>query len=150
MNGRATLERYSEARRQVSLADRLLISKTDVAEADRVTELTRAVRELNPTASVSADMAPDAVAVATGIGPTEASRRCAVASRAATDLAALAALVAEGRVGRRALEMVHRHTRDTTPETTAAIGAQCMLWQTSPAATDRLTPSSTTALPSRA
>lgn len=62
VNGRATLDRYSEARRQVSLADRLLISKTDVAEADRVTELTRAVRELNPTASVSADMSPEALA----------------------------------------------------------------------------------------
>ena len=54
-------------------------------------------REVRLPAGTVADMAPDAVAVATGIGPTEASRRCAVASRAATDLAALAALVAEGR-----------------------------------------------------
>ena len=55
-------------------------------------------RDVRLPAGTVADMAPDAVAVATGIGPTEASRRCAVASRAATDLAALAALVAEGKV----------------------------------------------------
>ncbi len=78
-------------------------------------------REVRLPAGTVADMAPDAVAVATGLGPTEASRRCAVASRAATDLAALAALVAEGRLGRRALEQVHKHTSDTAPETTAAI-----------------------------
>lgn len=83
-------------------------------------------RDVRLPAGTVADMAPDAVAVATGVGPTEASRRCAVASRAATDLAALAALVAEGRIGRRALEMVHRHTRDTTPETTAAIVAHLL------------------------
>lgn len=78
-------------------------------------------REVRLPEGAVADMAPDAVAVATGIGPTEAGRRCAVASRAATDLAALAGLVAEGRLGRRALEQVHKHTSDTAPETTAAI-----------------------------
>ena len=44
-----------------------------------------------------------------------------MASRSTTDLAPLAALVAEGRLSRRALEQVHKHTRDTTPETTSAI-----------------------------
>lgn len=78
-------------------------------------------REVRLPAGEVAEMAPDAVAVAIGTGPTEAGRRCAVASRAATDLAALAELVAEGRLGRRALEQVHKHTRDTTPETTQAI-----------------------------
>lgn len=68
-----------------------------------------------------AEMAPDAVALAIGVGPTEAGRRCDLAARAATDLADLASLLARGRVSRRSLEQVHRHTRDTDEETTRAI-----------------------------
>lgn len=68
-----------------------------------------------------ADMAPDAVALAIGVGPTEAARRCDLAARASTDLADLTALLASGRVSRRALEQVRKHTRDTDPETTQAM-----------------------------
>ncbi|MDN5717257.1 MAG: HNH endonuclease [Janibacter sp.] len=68
-----------------------------------------------------AEMAPDALALAIGVGTTEADRRCRLAARAATDLAALAALLATGRISRRALEQVHKHTRDTEAETTEAI-----------------------------
>ncbi|KRE35785.1 hypothetical protein ASG73_13890 [Janibacter sp. Soil728] len=68
-----------------------------------------------------AEMAPDALALAIGVGPTEADRRCRLAARAATDLAALTTLLASGRISRRTLEQVHKHTRDTKPETTQAM-----------------------------
>lgn len=68
-----------------------------------------------------ADMAPDTVGVAVGAGPSEAARRCDLAARATTDLADLAALIGEGRLRQRSLEIVERHTRDTRPETTRAL-----------------------------
>ncbi len=68
-----------------------------------------------------ADMAPDTVGVAVGAGPSEAARRCDLAARATTDLADLAALIGEGRLRQRAMEIVERHTRDTRPETTRAL-----------------------------
>ena len=68
-----------------------------------------------------ADMAPDTVGVAVGAGPSEAARRCDLAARATTDLADLVALIGEGRLRQRAMEIVERHTRDTRPETTRAL-----------------------------
>lgn len=70
-----------------------------------------------------ADMASDTVAIAVGAGPWEAGRRCGLAARATTDLADLADLAGDGRLRQRALEVVESHTRDTLPETTAAIVA---------------------------
>lgn len=78
-------------------------------------------RDLRLPEGEVAEMAPDAVALAVGLGPYEAARRCDLAARAATDLADLAALMASGRLGRRALEQVHKHTRDTDQQTTSAI-----------------------------
>jgi G3E family GTPase len=52
-NGAATLEARAEARRQVAVADRLVVSKTDLAEgAERLAPLRRKLRELNPRAAL--------------------------------------------------------------------------------------------------
>ncbi|WP_169796880.1 HNH endonuclease signature motif containing protein [Janibacter corallicola] len=83
-------------------------------------------RDVRLEAGRVAEMAPDTVALAIGVRPNEATRRCELAARAATDLADVATLMAEGQVCRRALEQVHRHTRDTDPGTTAAIVAHLL------------------------
>src|SRR5206468_1452680 len=45
-----TLDDHDEARRQVGFADRLLISKTDLAQDDKVEALMRRLRQMNPRA----------------------------------------------------------------------------------------------------
>jgi G3E family GTPase len=55
VNGESALETAAEARKQAILADRLVISKTDLADAEQVARLTRRLHRLNPRASV--DMA---------------------------------------------------------------------------------------------
>lgn len=52
MHGAATLQRYAEARRQVAVADRLLLTKTDLVIPDET--LHAQVRALNPTAALTA------------------------------------------------------------------------------------------------
>ncbi len=52
VTGLATLEQFPEARRQVILADRLLLTKTDLAGAGTADKLTRALRRLNPRAAI--------------------------------------------------------------------------------------------------
>ena len=49
-NGVRTIEGFAEARRQIILADRIVISKTDIADEDAPTVLVRTLRELNPRA----------------------------------------------------------------------------------------------------
>ena len=51
-NGVGTIEGFAEARRQIILADRIVISKTDIADEDAPAVLTRALRELNPRADI--------------------------------------------------------------------------------------------------
>lgn len=68
-----------------------------------------------------ADMAPDTVGIAVGAGPFESGRRCDLAARTSTDLSDLADLAGRGRLRQRSLEIVERHTRDTTSETTRAV-----------------------------
>src|SRR5258708_11764496 len=51
-NGLHTIETFAEARRQIILADRIVISKTDIADADAPAVLTRALRELNRRACI--------------------------------------------------------------------------------------------------
>ncbi|VTU46621.1 putative GTP-binding protein YjiA (plasmid) [Variovorax sp. SRS16] len=53
VNGAATLARYAEAQRQVAFADRVLISKTDIAEPAQASDLVSRIRELNPAAEVA-------------------------------------------------------------------------------------------------
>ncbi|MGE0039025.1 MAG: GTP-binding protein [Xanthobacteraceae bacterium] len=50
--GLATLEWSAEARKQVILADRLVISKSDLADADAVARLTERLRALNGRATI--------------------------------------------------------------------------------------------------
>jgi G3E family GTPase len=51
-NGISTIKSFAEARRQIILADRIVISKTDIADEDAPTALARALRELNPHARI--------------------------------------------------------------------------------------------------
>jgi G3E family GTPase len=53
-DGRKTVGRYAEARRQIMLADRIVVSKADIADEDAVDTLTARLRELNPRARVIA------------------------------------------------------------------------------------------------
>lgn len=48
--GADTIARFSEARRQLILADRVVLSKTDITDEDTIEALMRRVRELNPRA----------------------------------------------------------------------------------------------------
>jgi G3E family GTPase len=50
--GLSQLERHQESRKQVALADTLVLTKTDLAQADAVAELTVKLRELNPAATL--------------------------------------------------------------------------------------------------
>jgi G3E family GTPase len=53
-NGIKTIDKFAEARRQAILADRIVISKTDIADEDAADKLTVRLRELNPRARVVA------------------------------------------------------------------------------------------------
>lgn len=50
VNGRAQLVRHRESARQVAVADRLVLTKTDLAGTDAIEALVAAVRGLNPSA----------------------------------------------------------------------------------------------------
>jgi G3E family GTPase len=61
-NGLSNLDAYSEALRQVAVADRLVISKTDLAQGDAATALRARLSAINPTAEIlsfSEDLRPD-------------------------------------------------------------------------------------------
>ncbi len=51
VHGSAQLERFAEARRQVAVADRLVVSKGDLAGADSVARLEAALADRNPQAA---------------------------------------------------------------------------------------------------
>src|SRR5690348_7446881 len=53
-DGAKTIKKFAEARRQVMLADRIVISKTDIADEDAAETLTPRLRDLNPRARVIA------------------------------------------------------------------------------------------------
>jgi G3E family GTPase len=52
VNGMAELDTATEARKQVIFADRLVISKTDLADAAAVAKLTQRLQQLNPRAPI--------------------------------------------------------------------------------------------------
>ena len=52
VNGEATLKSAAEARKQVILADRLIVSKSDLAAAAALDSLRRRLQQLNPRASI--------------------------------------------------------------------------------------------------
>ena len=115
----AALRATEEARRVVDALELRLVAEVNRRGEEEGPD--GLFRDARLEAGRVAEMAPDAVALAIGVRPREASRRCDLAARAATDLADIAKLMAKGQVSRRALEQVDRHTRDTDPETTAAI-----------------------------
>jgi G3E family GTPase len=53
-DGIKTVKKFAEARRQVMLADRIVISKTDIADEDAVETLSARLRMLNPRARIIA------------------------------------------------------------------------------------------------
>jgi G3E family GTPase len=53
-SGLETIGKYAEARRQVMLADRIVISKADIADEDAVERTTARLRRLNPRARIIA------------------------------------------------------------------------------------------------
>ena len=50
LNGRGQLETFAEASKQAAVADRLILTKTDLADADSVHALAAHLRRLNPSA----------------------------------------------------------------------------------------------------
>ena len=57
VNGEANLAAAAEARKQAILADRIVISKTDIADAAAVDNLKRRLRHLNPRADIDVAIA---------------------------------------------------------------------------------------------
>ena len=84
VTGEASLDGAAEARKQVILADRLVVSKTDIADAGTVERLTRHLQQLNPRASidiaVSGALDPQRV-----VAPIEGERSGFVAEAAHSD-----------------------------------------------------------------
>ncbi len=115
----AALRSTEAARRTIDALELTLVAELNRRGEERGPD--GLFRELRLPADRVADMAPDVLALAVAVGPTEAGRRCELAARAATDLAGIVPLLASGQVSRRALEQVHRHTQDTSAETTQAI-----------------------------
>lgn len=64
VNGLATLDAHVESVRQVAVADRIVISKTDLAETSDLAALTARLAALNPGASQVDGRAPEASAAA--------------------------------------------------------------------------------------
>jgi G3E family GTPase len=72
--GAATLDAQIEAVKQAAVADRLILSKTDIASADQISTLETRLRALNPGAPiqrvVQGDVAPDFLFGAGGFDPS--------------------------------------------------------------------------------
>jgi G3E family GTPase len=81
INGPAALDRHWEARKQAAIADRLLITKGDVAEPADAAQVIDKLRVPNPSATlhhvVQGDIEPS---VLFGIGPFDAISRAATAT----------------------------------------------------------------------
>ncbi|MCC5902493.1 MAG: GTP-binding protein [Halomonas sp.] len=62
-NGEATLQAHRESQRQVAVADRLLITKTDLVNRERLTQLANQLASLNPAAEqwqvLNGNLSPD-------------------------------------------------------------------------------------------
>jgi G3E family GTPase len=89
VGGLETLEWSAEARKQAILADRLVISKTDLAEPPAVERLSERLRELNPraaiTTAVAGEIDPRCLTEADGAQETRASHSGFVAEAEHTD-----------------------------------------------------------------
>lgn len=67
LHGLETLDAHAEARAQVGVADRLLVSKQDLATSDQIAALTAALRDFNPRAELSDASAADAAILSAGL-----------------------------------------------------------------------------------
>jgi G3E family GTPase len=84
VNGEANLKTTAEARKQVILADRLVISKSDLAGAAEVELLIRHLQELNPRAAIDVAVA-GALAADRLIAPVTAERSSFIAEAEHSD-----------------------------------------------------------------
>jgi G3E family GTPase len=84
VNGEANLKTAAEARKQVILADRLVISKSDLAGAAAVEVLIRRLQELNPRAAIDVAVS-GALAVDRLIAPATAERSSFIAEAEHSD-----------------------------------------------------------------
>jgi G3E family GTPase len=84
VSGEANLEAAAEARKQAILADRLVISKTDLADAAAVERLTRRLQNLNPRAPIDIAVA-GALDPARMIAPASVARSGYVAEAEHSD-----------------------------------------------------------------
>ena len=84
MNGEANLKTAAEARKQVILADRLMISKSDLAGAAEVERLIRHLQELNPRVAIDVAVA-GALAADRLIAPATAERSSFIAEAEHSD-----------------------------------------------------------------
>lgn len=77
VNGLDTLDRHLEALKQVAVADRIVITKSDVASPDEITLLSAKLIHLNPAAHIveadHGDVAPDLLLDAGIFNPTDKS-----------------------------------------------------------------------------
>ena len=77
VNGMDTLDRHQEALKQAAVADRLVITKTDLAAKDNVDALRAKLRELNPAATLleanHGDLSPERLLDAGVFDPTSKS-----------------------------------------------------------------------------
>jgi G3E family GTPase len=75
-NGAATLDTQPEAQRQAAVADRLVLTKTDLAHPDQVAVLSARLRALNPVAPILTAVAGDIPAAAlVDAGPFDTSAK---------------------------------------------------------------------------
>jgi G3E family GTPase len=84
VNGEANLKTAAEARKQVILADRLVISKSDLAGASKVELLIRRLQELNPRAAIDVAVS-GALAADRLIAPATAERSSFIAEAEHSD-----------------------------------------------------------------
>jgi G3E family GTPase len=79
--GDSTLEAFVEAREQVALADRILITKADLTSSEGAGQIEEAVRRLNPRAPIDrvehGEIAPERILAAPGVIAPEPSARIA-------------------------------------------------------------------------
>ena len=77
LNGSVALEHNWEARKQIAIADRLLLTKTDIGAPNDIEELTASLRLLNPTAQthqvVQGDIEPNLLFGASAIDSVDRS-----------------------------------------------------------------------------
>ena len=101
LHGPLQLERQPEARRQVAMADRILLTKTDLAEPARIAETEARIAALNPSAPIRHvvagavepadvfDLGPDSARLEQWLRPFDGSRHAHLAFRHGEQIASV-------------------------------------------------------------